>query len=142
MTDSFELHPDLQRDGLPVLDLPLSRVLLMDDASYPWLILVPRRPGLKDFHDLDREHQHRLCDEISHCSQALQSLFKADKINVAALGNVTPQLHVHVIARFTTDAAWPAPVWGKVPARPYDQLVRNERLQALTAALGEGLFPE
>lgn len=135
MLDDFQLDDRLRADTVAVEDWDLSRVLLMNDASYPWLILVPRRAGLRDFHDLVGPDLLRLTAEIVRASNKLIALFpedgKPDKINVAALGNQVPQLHVHVIARFTTDPAWPKPVWGVVPARPYDKTALAERLARL-----------
>ena len=126
----FTLHPRLMADTAPVCDLDLSRVLLMDETTWPWLILVPRRAGLRELIDLPRGERHRLDDEIALASRALLMLYRPDKLNVAALGNVVEQLHVHVIARFEDDPAWPAPVWGRVAARPYtpDALVARIRL--------------
>ncbi|OAN67012.1 HIT domain-containing protein [Magnetospirillum moscoviense] len=115
----FELHPRLTADTIPVTDWPLCRVMLMRDANYPWLVLVPRRHGVTEIHELDQSDRQTLIEEIAAASQRLQNLTQAYKINVAALGNVVQQLHVHVIARFTTDPAWPNPVWGAVPAKPY-----------------------
>jgi diadenosine tetraphosphate (Ap4A) HIT family hydrolase len=135
MAEDFTLHPDLARDGVEVVDLPLSRLLLMDDATYPWLILVPQLTGKRDFHDLAPAEQYRLCDEITLVSEGLGRLCAPDKMNVAALGNMTPQLHVHVIARFRDDPAWPGPVWGKVPRQPYAPSARELRVDALRAAL-------
>ncbi len=114
----FSLHPQLESDTLPVTDLGLCRVLLMDNALFPWLILVPRREQAREIIDLTPGQRHLLMDEIAHISEAMQELFRPDKINVAALGNQVPQLHIHVIARFTADSAWPYPVWGK-GAEPY-----------------------
>lgn len=108
----FALDPRLAADTLPVGDLPLSRVLLMDDARFPWLVLVPRRAGLVELGDLPREERIVLLDEIDLVAAALRALVAPDKLNVAALGNVVAQLHVHVVARFRCDAAWPRPVWG------------------------------
>ncbi len=116
---AFELHPQLHADTHFVCDLELSRVLLMDDARYAWLILVPRRRGMRDWIDLPPADQHRLLDEIALCSQALRAIVRPDKLNVAALGNVVPQLHVHLIARHVGDAAWPKPVWGVGERAPY-----------------------
>ena len=135
MTAGFELHPDLARDGIEVGRLRLSRLLLMNEARWPWLILVPQHSGLRDFHDLDPMDQYRLCDEITACSSALQQLYKAHKINVAALGNMTPQLHVHVIARFRDDAAWPKPIWGLLPPEPYSEAAQEARLYELRQVL-------
>lgn len=135
MTADFELHPDLARDGVEVSRLRLSRLLLMNEARWPWLVLVPERPGLRDLHDLESLEQYRLCDEITACSNALQQLYKADKINVAALGNMTPQLHVHVIARFADDPAWPKPIWGALPPEAYSAPALEARLHELRQAL-------
>ena len=135
MTAVFKLHPDLLRDGLEVSRLRLSRLLLMNEARWPWLILVPERHGMREMHDLDSLDLYRLCDEIASCSQVLQQLYKADKINVAALGNMTPQLHVHVIARFTSDPAWPEPIWSALPREPYSEAAGEARLHELRQAL-------
>ena len=133
---SFELHPQLRADTCLVAALPLCDVLLMNDANYPWLILVPRVAGMRDVIDLDDAQQAVLMREIAAASRALKSLYSAHKLNVAALGNQVPQLHVHVIARQTDDAAWPNPVFGRVPARPYDEAARERRLRELHGALG------
>lgn len=130
----FALHPRLEADTVPVCDLDLSRVLLMDDAAWPWLILVPRRAGLRELIDLPREARHLLEDEIALASRVLLSLYCPDKLNVAALGNVVEQLHVHVIARHIGDPAWPAPVWGRQAATPYPFERRETRLEELREA--------
>lgn len=127
----FELDARLQADTWVLGDLSLCRLLLSRDANYPWLILVPRRQGISEIHELCAEDQAQLALETAQLAQRLKGLLGADKMNVAALGNVVAQLHVHVIARYATDAAWPAPVWGKVPARPYDEAA----LAALKARL-------
>jgi diadenosine tetraphosphate (Ap4A) HIT family hydrolase len=134
MSGGFQLDGRLAADTHRVARWALSSVLLMDDANYPWLILVPERPGLKDFHDLIPADLTALCDEMVRASRALQALFRPDKINVAALGNQVPQLHVHVVARFVGDAAWPKPVWGAVPALRYTAEALAERTAALQAA--------
>lgn len=131
----FTLDPRLAADTLPVGDLPLSRVLLMDDTRFPWLVLVPRRAGLVELGDLPREERIVLLDEIDLVAAALRALVAPDKLNVAALGNMVPQLHVHVIARFRHDAAWPAPVWGTRPAPPYTAEAAVKRVNDLRAAL-------
>jgi diadenosine tetraphosphate (Ap4A) HIT family hydrolase len=115
----WSLHEGLERDTVVLGDLPLSRVLVMRDANYPWLILVPRRPDLVEIIDLDQPGQTQLMAEIAQVSRALKEATRCDKLNVAALGNSVPQLHVHVIARFRRDAAGARPVWGAVPARAY-----------------------
>jgi diadenosine tetraphosphate (Ap4A) HIT family hydrolase len=115
----FELHARLAADTHFIRDLELSRVLLMDDMRFAWLILVPMRAGMRDWIDLAPVEQHRLLDEIGLCSHALRALVQPDKLNVAALGNMVPQLHVHVVARHSGDAAWPKPVWGVGESVPY-----------------------
>lgn len=115
----FKLDERLAGDCFVVTELELCRVLLMNDARYPWLVLVPRTNGLVELADLDCAGQHQLLDEIHRADTALRQLGPFDKLNVAALGNVVSQLHVHVIARRQTDFAWPAPVWGRGDAEPY-----------------------
>lgn len=115
----FTLHPQLAADCEILTDWPLSRVLLMRDANYPWLILVPRREGIREIFELAEDDQQTLARESARLGRLLAEAFAADKINVAALGNMVPQLHIHHIARFQTDPAWPKPVWGQVPARAY-----------------------
>ena len=115
---TFTLHPQLERDTFPIGELPLCRALLVNNALFPWLILVPRIGNAHEIIDLAPSDQHRLMDEIALISNVVQVTFKAEKLNIAALGNQVPQLHVHVIARFAKDAAWPNPVWG-VKGEPY-----------------------
>lgn len=122
---AWSLHPQLERDTVNIGDLPLSRVLVINDANYPWLLLVPRRLGAVEIIDLDEVAQAQLMTEITRVSRALKAVTTCDKINVAALGNVVPQLHVHVIARRRSDAAWPKPVWGAVPPRDLDPADRE-----------------
>lgn len=109
---NFELHTRLSRDSLLITNLPLCNVRLMNNKRFPWLVLVPRLPDLVEWVDLSREDQYRLSDEIAIVSHILKALVTPDKINIAALGNQVSQLHVHVIARYKTDSAWPNPVWG------------------------------
>nr|WP_156311209.1 HIT domain-containing protein [Pseudomonas sp. TDA1] len=109
----------LQQDCLVLGDFPLCRLLLSKDANYPWFILVPRRAGVSEVFDLSQEDQAQLFKETTDLAQALKGEFKADKMNVATLGNVVSQLHMHVIVRRHGDVAWPAPVWGRVPAGEY-----------------------
>jgi diadenosine tetraphosphate (Ap4A) HIT family hydrolase len=132
---AFTLDPRLIADTCAVGDLELSRVLLMNDARFPWLILVPRRANLRELIELPQTDQHLLIDEINRCAHVLHALEKPDKLNIAALGNVVAQLHVHVIARFAHDAAWPRPVWGVGERVAYDQITLRARLGALRAAL-------
>ena len=132
---SFELHPQLLADTHFVRDLQLSRVLLMDDARYAWLILVPRRADMRDWIDLPHAEQHRLLDEIELCSRALRVVARPDKLNVAQLGNMVPQLHVHIVARHTGDDAWPKPVWGIGERVSYPAEALASRKAALLAEL-------
>ena len=126
-SDGWTLDPQLARDTMPIGDMPLCHVLLINDANYPWLLLVPRRRGIVELVDLEYIEQAQLMTEIAHTSRTMKAMTSCDKINVAALGNVVPQLHVHVIARTRGDAAWPKPVWGVVPARMYER-TETERL--------------
>lgn len=128
---NWTLHPQLQKDTVDIGDLPLSRVLIIKDAHYPWLLLVPRREDITEIIDLDEVAQAQLTTEIARVGRALKEVTKCDKLNVAALGNVVPQLHVHIIARRTTDAAWPRPVWGVMPPLAHDP----EELQLFISAL-------
>lgn len=134
MSVAFRLHERLAEDCHELRRLALSRVLLMDDANYPWLILVPERPGLGHLHDLAGDELPVMIREIAQASRVLEELFLPDKINVAAIGNKVPQLHVHIVARFSTDPAWPDPVWGAVARRPYAADLLGERTAALQAA--------
>ena len=132
----WHLHPQLADDTHPVAHLGLSDLQLMDDANHPWLILVPRVVGAVELIDLDEAQQAELTREIATVSRALRAAFAPHKLNVAMLGNIVPQLHVHVIARYEHDIAWPRPVWGTATAQPYspEALVqRIERLQSLLA---------
>jgi diadenosine tetraphosphate (Ap4A) HIT family hydrolase len=117
----YNLNPRLEGDSLPVVDLPLSEVRLMKDANYPWLLLVPRKPDLVEIIDLEEADQLQLMREIALASRVLREVTECEKLNVGALGNQVSQLHVHVIARFRDDAAWPGPIWGAVSPRPYDE---------------------
>ena len=120
----FELDPRLAADTAEIGRLLLCRVLLMNDRNFPWLVLVPQKPALREIHELAESEQQLLVREISHVSSRLQTESGATKMNIAALGNQVPQLHIHVIARFDGDPAWPAPVWGRIPpsAYPADEL--------------------
>lgn len=116
---NFELHSRLAQDTLFVADWPLCRVLLMNDARYPWLVLVPRRAGLVEIIDLEPHERAVLMEEISRASRAVRAAMPDAKLNVGALGNLVPQLHVHVLGRAPGDAAWPGPVWSQGTAQPY-----------------------
>jgi diadenosine tetraphosphate (Ap4A) HIT family hydrolase len=131
----WSLDPKLAQDTVPVGDLGLARVLLANDANYTWLILVPRRPGLVELIDLEENAQVQLLGEIAAAARALKSITECDKLNIAALGNQVAQLHVHVIARRHSDAAWPKPVWGAAPPAAYDPKVRDGLIGALRRGL-------
>ncbi|MCY1397862.1 HIT domain protein [compost metagenome] len=115
----FALDSRLQQDTLPIGDFALCRLLLSNDANYPWFILVPRRPDISEVFELDAADQLMLWQETTALAEKLKQVFAADKMNVATLGNVVGQLHMHVIVRRRDDPAWPAPVWGRHPAKPY-----------------------
>lgn len=129
MSDDFSLDPRLIADTHAVGDLALCSVLLMDDARFPWLILVPRRPSASELTDLNDADAAALTGEIRLAAKVIQSLARPDKVNVAALGNVVAQLHVHVIARFRSDPAWPNPVWGHGARKPYPPHARAQILE-------------
>jgi diadenosine tetraphosphate (Ap4A) HIT family hydrolase len=144
MTDSpqtasplpWSLHPQLDQDAETIGDLALSRLLVSNDANYPWLLLVPRQPGASEIIDLDATDQRQLMAEIAAVSQALKAVTPCDKLNVAAIGNMVPQLHVHIVARRRGDPAWPKPVWGAVPARAWDVAERERLVAALRGKIG------
>ena len=133
---AWSLHPQLEADTVAVGDLVLSRVLIINDANYPWIILVPRQPGVTEILDLGEAEQTQLMSEIARAGAALKEITACHKLNIAALGNVVPQLHVHIIARHRSDAAWPLPVWGRVPARSYDGATLDRFVALLSKALG------
>ncbi len=133
--ESYALDPRLAADSHALARFELCDVRLMDESHYPWLVLVPRLPGLRDLIDLDQSRRHQLTDEVDRASRLLRDAFCPDKLNVAALGNVVAQLHVHVIARFKTDPAWPMPVWGRIETRPYSPEAMLERMTQLQALL-------
>jgi len=126
-----ELHPRLVQDCIEVGRFVLCRVLLMNDANYPWFILVPDRDDISEIHHLPESDQRLLWRESALFSAALEKAFNPDKLNIAALGNVVPQLHIHHVARYQDDPAWPAPVWGAVSAQPYS----DEGVAAVVARL-------
>ena len=133
----FSLHPRLAADTVPVGEFPLSLLLLMNDAQYPWCILVPRREGIREVYELDAADRSQLLRESCHLGERMMQGFGGEKLNVAALGNVVPQLHLHHIVRYAGDAAWPAPVWGKLPAAPYADEALAQRLAQLRGLLAE-----
>lgn len=131
----FTLSGTLKSDTRPIVAWDLCQVLLMNDRQYPWLILVPQRDGLRDLYQLADADKPTMTAEIDRATKALVEIHKPDKMNVAALGNVVPQLHVHVIARFKTDAAWPRPVWGVKPVQPYSDAELAATMATLKKAL-------
>lgn len=135
MTDTFALHPRLAADTTQIAHWPLCRVLLMNDARFPWLILVPERPEMREIHDLAAADRATLAEEIARASRLMQDRLQAHKMNVAALGNQVPQLHVHVIARFTGDPAWPNPVWSQGAPQPMTAAEREARIALLRPGL-------
>jgi len=131
----FDLNPRLEGDSYPVTDLGLCAVRLMKDANYPWVLMVPRKSDLIEIIDLDARDRGLLIEEIAAVSAALKQATDCEKLNVGALGNQVSQLHVHVIARFRDDAAWPGPIWGAVPPEPYEQDKADQLITALKSAL-------
>jgi diadenosine tetraphosphate (Ap4A) HIT family hydrolase len=139
MTDSplpWSLHPQLEQDTETIGDLALSRLLVSKDANYPWLLLVPRRPRASEIIDLDAADQRQLMAEIAIVSGALKAVTACDKLNVAAIGNMVPQLHVHIVARRRDDPAWPKPVWGALPARAWDPAALERLVGAVRGKVG------
>jgi len=130
----FTLHPQLEKDSIELADFPLCKLLLCNDSAYPWFILVPKVADISEIYQLDWQQQQQLLNESSLLSELLMQVFAGDKMNVAALGNVVEQLHVHHVVRFKDDAQWPKPIWGQQEAAPYSE-------QALTI-LKENLLPQ
>ncbi len=131
----FSLHPTLEQDCIVLGSFNLSLLLLMNDSRYPWLILVPQKNHIQEIHQLSEPDQIQLIKESSCISHTLQQVTEADKLNIGALGNLVPQLHLHHIARFKHDACWPKPVWGQAPAIPYSPESLGHFKQALLTGL-------
>jgi diadenosine tetraphosphate (Ap4A) HIT family hydrolase len=121
MTTIFQLHPRLKEDCIAIGRFDLCQLLMMNDSQYPWFILVPEKPDIKEIYQLGKLDRHTLTEESSYLAENLAALFKADKMNIAAIGNLVPQLHIHHVVRYQTDKAWPAPIWGKFAAVAYTQ---------------------
>lgn len=136
--NAMNIHSQLQKDCLVIGKFTLCYLLLMKDANYPWFILVPDREDLTEIYQLDDSEQKQLISESSTLARIISKQYKADKINIAALGNLVPQLHIHHIVRHTTDAAWPAPVWGKLPAKPYTNVELEQVITSLKQGLNSG----
>ncbi len=123
---NFILHQRLAIDTIHLSHLHLCQVLLRNDSTYPWLILVPQRFEVGEIHELSATDRSQLMEEITNISKTMQTLFKPDKLNIGALGNIVPQLHIHIIARYQRDPAWPDPVWGATPPLPYsDEQIKH-----------------
>ena len=118
---TLQLHPRLEQDCIELGRFKLCQLLLMNDSQFPWFLLVPERPGLTEIHQLNKQDQKQLIDESCYLAENLATLFTADKMNVAAIGNLVPQLHIHHIVRYRSDSAWPSPVWGKLDPIHYSQ---------------------
>ncbi|MFA5354248.1 MAG: HIT family protein [Thermodesulfovibrionales bacterium] len=131
----FSIHERLKADTLEITRLGLSRLLLMNDSSLPWLILVPEREGVTEIHQLSADDRSSLMEEIALASRMIQTLYAPDKINVGALGNLVPQLHIHVIGRYRTDRAWPGPIWGTGPVVPYSEEEKEAVLRRFREAI-------
>jgi len=139
----FTLDARLREDTIVVGAFELSLVLLHRDANYPWCILVPQVASISEIHHLELGDQRRLIRESSQLAQAMVDNFAPDKMNVAALGNIVSQLHIHHVARYQSDAAWPGPIWGAVSAKSYGEEALNLRVERLRSALsGEGFTSE
>ncbi|MBN2654888.1 MAG: HIT domain-containing protein [Nitrospirae bacterium] len=131
----FELNQRLRADTFEVAVLDLSLLLLMNDKTAPWLILVPQRQEIKEMHHLDKNDLAMLAEEITLVSCLVEKVFVPDKINVASLGNIVPQLHIHIVGRFKNDRAWPGPVWGASGAEPYDATEAARLIERLKSEL-------
>lgn len=136
---NFELHPRLEHDCFTVGRFELCRLLMMNDSQYPWFLLVPQRPEIREIFQLEPADRRQLMDESCLLAENLHSLFKADKINIAAIGNLVPQLHIHHIVRYQTDITWPSAVWGKYDSVAYSAELRDRRLQEVRRQLGNSL---
>ena len=135
----FQLHPQLDRDCITVGRFELCRLMLMNDRQFPWFILVPELSGVVEIYQLNQPQRMQLQEESCFLAERAARLFKADKMNIAAIGNIVPQLHVHHIVRYRTDKAWPAPVWGKFDAVPYTEQEAGELLTRIKTGLGSAL---
>ncbi len=132
----FAMDPRLSQDAHVVGDLPLCRVLLMDDTRFPWLVLVPRKPGLVELTDLNPSELPHVMEEVRLAGQTIKTIAGYDKLNIGVLGNIVPQLHIHVVGRRTIDEAWPRPVWGAGGARrPYDPRLRDTRIAQIKSEM-------
>ena len=137
----FSLHPQLAQDTIAFGRFELCRLLLMNDSNYPWFVLVPEREHIREIHELNTTGRVQLIEESSLLAHALTGIFKPHKLNIAALGNQVPQLHVHHIVRYTHDPAWPHPVWGRLPPKPYYSAEIHKLKNLLSKTLAGTLKP-
>lgn len=142
MTMPFQLHPRLQQDCITIGRFELCRLLMMNDSQYPWFILVPGKADVSEIYQLTKPERELLTEESSYLAENLAELYQADKMNIAAIGNMVPQLHIHHIVRYRTDRAWPAPVWGKFDAVPYTEQQITDNLSMVRKQLGNYLHFE
>jgi len=119
MTATFKLHPQLQQDTIELIDFPLCKLLLINDENFPWFVLVPRQADIEEIYQLSWQDQQQLLNESSLLSEILMQVFAGDKMNIAALGNIVPQLHLHHVVRYKSDSCWPKPIWGQQEAKSY-----------------------
>ena len=140
-TNTSDIHPQLANDCIVLGHLPLCHLLLMNDSHYPWFILVPARIDIREIYQLENSDRRQLLDESCQLSELLMEVYKGDKLNVAALGNQVAQLHLHHIVRYTKDAAWPAPIWGRHAAQPYSLEAIEEIRTLLGSAVLKGFVP-
>jgi diadenosine tetraphosphate (Ap4A) HIT family hydrolase len=133
---TFQLHHRLEQDCIAVGRFELCRLLMMNDSQYPWFILVPEREDIREIHQLSKTERIMLTEESCFLAENLAELYKADKMNIAAIGNMVPQLHIHHIVRYQNDKAWPAPVWGKFDAVPYTEQQITDNLACVKDRLG------
>jgi len=131
----FVLHPQLQQDTIALGRMDLCQVLLMNDSQFPWLILVPEIADIRELFQLNQQQRQLFMEESCHLAETISVIYQADKINIGAIGNMVPQLHIHHIVRFRNDKLWPAPIWGKLPAVPYT----DQQLAEQTALLKQQL---
>ena len=129
--NTFELHPRLQQDCFNVGRFPLSQILIMNDNQYPWFILVPRRANITEIYQLGQDDRQQLMTESCLLAEKLVTIYQPDKLNIAAIGNLVPQLHIHHVARYQEDKAWPGPIWGKFSPVPYDELGAQANIERL-----------
>ncbi|MBL6986201.1 MAG: HIT domain-containing protein [Methylobacter sp.] len=132
---SFQLHPRLEQDCIAIGRFELCRLLMMNDSQYPWFILVPERTDLQEIYQLSKPDRELLTEESNYLAENLAILYQADKMNIAAIGNMVPQLHIHHVVRYRTDKAWPAPVWGKFAVVPYTEQQIAENLALIKSRL-------